>query len=358
MNQYPRIGILLTALLVVVSGWGITYLVMKGIELSQPSVIMVRTTPQDALALEARVVNPAYDASHPTDSTQLTLIMGGDVMFDRGIRAIGERNGYDTLIAPEITALFKQADIVAVNLEGPIASQQSKTLVNGKTTDSFTFTSALAGAQALQNAGVTIVSLANNHIDNFGFAGYIETQKHLNEAGISWFGNPWNSTSSSMSIRSDLDNDSPITTRITKNGITVAFIGYHAFQTGIDRVVAEIRRVAAPNVFVVVMPHWGEEYVKAPSEKMRSQARAFVAAGADAIIGAHPHVIMDQEWVGTVPVYYSLGNLLFDQYFSTDVMTGLVVELHLSNASDRIQLEHISTHTITLNVKRGVTLEK
>jgi hypothetical protein len=54
-----------------------------------------------------------------------------------------------------------------------------------------------------------------------------------------------------------------------------------------------------------------------------------IEAGADAIIGSHPHVIMDHEWIGKVPVYYSLGNLVFDQYFSPDVLKGNIVELDI-----------------------------
>ncbi len=390
MKSHSPIKIILTTLLVVAFGWGSMYLVTKGIDSINPSTVLVKTTAQKALTLEATVVNPddqndtatpvisasknpKSSISAPSDKIQLTsvtpktqssaspneltIMVGGDVTFDRGIRAVGQRNGYDSLFDSSITSLFKKADIVAVNLEGPITSNPSKTLVNGKTTDSFTFTSATEGALALAQAGVTIVSLANNHTDNFGFSGFTETQKWLSEAGIQWFGNPWNSTSSKMSTVELVDGNSPIATLVHKNGFTVAFVGYHSFQLGIDRVVAEIKRVSGPDVFTIVMPHWGEEYISTSSERMKSQARAFIAAGADAIIGAHPHVIMNQEWVGAVPIYYSVGNLLFDQYFSPEVMKGNLVELHLIKDSSGPHLDHVEVHDIHLKIGKGVVGE-
>ncbi len=369
MKSHSPIKIIITTLIVVAFGWGSMYLVTKGIGAIGPSTILVKTTSQKAVTLEANVVNRNYqnDTAAPiipvpktqssTSPNELTIMVGGDVTFDRGIRAVGQRNGYDSLFDSSVTSLFKKADIVAVNLEGPITSNPSKTLVNGKTTDSFTFTSATEGALALAHAGVTIVSLANNHTDNFGFSGFTETQKWLSEAGIQWFGNPWNSTSSKMSTVELVDSNSPIATLVHKNGFTVAFVGYHSFQLGIDRVISEIKRVSGPNVFTIVMPHWGEEYISTSSERMKSQARAFIAAGADAIIGAHPHVIMNQEWVGAVPVYYSVGNLLFDQYFSPEVMKGNLVELHLTKDSSGPHLDHVEVHDIHLKIGKGVVGE-
>ncbi|MEN9524359.1 MAG: hypothetical protein RL536_428, partial [Candidatus Parcubacteria bacterium] len=114
---------------------------------------------------------------------------------------------------------------------------------------------------------------------------------------------------------------------------------------------------SGPNVFTIVIPHWGEEYTSKPSEKMKLQARAFITAGADAVIGAHPHVIMDNEWVGTVPVYYSVGNLLFDQYFSPEVMKGIVVELHLVKDESGVHLDKLETYNTKLKIGKGVELD-
>lgn len=365
------IGTVLAALVVVASGYGLGYLVLKGIEYAKPTTIVIETYSQKAASVETdqargelesvpfsdqKVLKKAIERKG-SNSNEITIMVGGDVMFDRGIRAIGERNGYDSLFDPSITSLFKKADIVAVNLEGPITSNHSKTLVDGKTTGDFTFTFSPDVAETLAHSGITLVGLANNHIDNFGFTGFTETQRWLLQSGISWFGNPWNSTSSKMSIVDINEKDSPIATVVHKKGFSIAFVGYHSFQFGIDRVIAEIKRISGPDVFTIVMPHWGEEYITTPSERMKSQARAFIDAGADAVIGAHPHVIMDQEWVGSVPVYYSVGNLLFDQYFSPGVMRGEIVELHFAQNASRPYLDHVETHVIKLKPGSGTMLE-
>ncbi len=352
MGTHSRIQTLFTALLVVAFGWGAGWIALRGFEYSKSSTIAVETENQKAVTLEAKVVNPTV----PEPRKKITIMIGGDIMFDRGIRAIGERAGYDSLFDSSIKDLFKSADLVIANLEGPITDKPSKTLVNGKTNDSFTFTFPPASAEALASAGISVVSLANNHTDNFGSEGYFSTQRYLRDAGIEWFGNPWNSTSTKLSLRTT--PDSAVSTIIAKNGVTIALVGYHAFQLGVDRVVEEVRRVSGPHVFTIVMPHWGEEYVTTPSAKMRSYARAFITAGADAVIAAHPHVIAEQEWVGGAPVYYSLGNLLFDQYFSEQVNRGLIVELDISVDDSGVTLDRAITHGTIIKPGVGVSLEK
>lgn len=376
MDTRNPLRVLAFSLLVVGFGWGIMYLSTEGIKIARDSLaetasritFEVQKSSNDAQLAQA--IEAVADLQEgDTDITEeeqriisasrrkqtVTLIIGGDLMFDRGIRAIGDRAGYASLFDDSIRKLFARADLVIANLEGPITTNASKTLVDGKTTDSFTFTFPPETIEALQSVGISIVSLANNHIDNFGFQGYQDTQIYLRNAGIEWFGNPWNDTSTRLTLRTG-SSDSPIATVIEHNGIRFAFVGYHAFQSGVDRVVAEIRRLDQPNTYIIVMPHWGEEYEAAPSERMRSYARAFVNAGADAIIAAHPHIIAENEWIGDVPVYYSIGNFLFDQYFSEEVKKGLLVELVVSSDGDEAVLERLTTYETAMRPGIGVKL--
>jgi poly-gamma-glutamate synthesis protein (capsule biosynthesis protein) len=354
MKKHRAFNIIFTTLLVITFGWGCFYLISRGIEAMRPGTVTVEVSSTKSSA----DTSPTSLSKLFSSSKEITVIVGGDVMLDRSIRALGEQHGYETLFDDSVTSLFKKADIVAVNLEGPITSYPSKTFVNGKTTDSFTFTFSSKVRSILKDAGVTIVSLANNHVDNFGFLGFMETQDWLADADILWFGNPWNSTSTKMSREKVSGTKSPIATVITAHDIKVAFVGYHAFQPGIDQVIAEIKRVSGPDVFTIVMPHWGEEYAATSSELMKSQARAFINAGADAVIGAHPHVIMNQEWVGGAPVLYSLGNLLFDQYFSPAVIKGNLAELHLVQDASGTHLDHMNIREIRLVKGKGVILEQ
>ena len=277
----------------------------------------------------------------PSPST--TVLIGGDIMLDRRIRYIGTKKGYDYLFS-SVTPLFRTADVVIANLEGPVTTNPSKTLLpSGVTTDNMSFTFAPSSVQALSNAGITAVSLANNHEDNFGAAGVAETKQWLAKSGVQWFGSPWNVGSSSLVVNS--------------KGMKIAFVGYHSFQSGIENVLADIKRLSADGDFVIVMPHWGPEYVSEPTIKMRDDARRFVAAGAKAVIGSHPHVIMSNETIAGVPVYYSVGNLIFDQYFSDTVLNGEIVSLKLVNGPAGPSLDSILVYGTKLDRDKGVVLK-
>lgn len=300
-----------------------------------------------AAAYEPHASVPAAPALAPSPTpvsaspkSDLTILISGDIMLDRNVRLAGNRYGYDSLFS-SVSSLFAEADISVANLEGTITGNPSKTLLpDGRTTKSFVFTFATSTAPVLARSGISLVSLANNHTDAYGQAGLNETRKWLSQAGIGYFGDPWNSSSTEAVI--------------SKNGVSVAFVGYHAFQSGFDRVVSTVRRLSAEGNFVIVMPHWGEEYVTVAPSLLKGRARTLIAAGANAIIGSHPHVVMDHEWIGGVPVFYSLGNLLFDQYFSPEVMKGNIVELHIEKTRGGPKLDHVSIYETSLESRRGV----
>jgi|ERR1035437_2431094 poly-gamma-glutamate synthesis protein (capsule biosynthesis protein) len=305
-------------------GWGVGPSLPVGNHLQTASVI-------DSIS-QIAVISPSTIPSLQTVSPpSLTILIAGDIMLDRHIRAVGEKKGYDSLFA-STTGLFKNEDVVVANLEGPVTSSSSRTLLqNGRTTASLAFTFATSSPEALVHAGIQLVSLANNHTDNYGRSGFDETLSWLDAAGLGYFGNPW--------------NDSGTEKIISKNGITIAFVGYNAFGGGtgaFKRVKDDVARLSAAGNFVVVMPHWGEEYVSYPSDEVRAQAKALVGAGASAIIGSHPHVIGDHEFIQGVPVFYSLGNFIFDQYFSAHVMKGNLVELTIKKDATSPAGAHIS----------------
>jgi len=280
------------------------------------------------------------DSVFPDSSQFLTILIGGDLMLDRGVRLTAQKYGYDSLFAT-VTPLFKQADIVVANLEGPITSNKSKTvLANGKTGKELIFTFDPKSTQAIASSGISVLSLANNHTSNFGNSGLIETKKWLKQYGLQWFGDPNNASSSELIV--------------SKNGMDIAFVGYHAFSKGFDGVVEQVKRLSDQGNFVIVMPHWGEEYVRSPSALLRSQARTLVSAGAKAIVGAHPHVILERSWMGDVPVMYSLGNLLFDQHFSPEVMKGNILELKLVKNLDKVSIEKVRLYETSIASRRGI----
>jgi poly-gamma-glutamate synthesis protein (capsule biosynthesis protein) len=275
---------------------------------------------------------------------KLSVVIGGDVMLDRGIRMLGEKYGYEYVFSG-IKDFFRNSDISVVNLEGPITKEDSKTFIDNKNfTNSFQFTFATSTVLALSEAGIDIVSLANNHTDNMGYSGFIETQSWLSSVGIGYFGSYWNASSTEFLFE--------------KNGIKIAFVGYHGFQSGLERILLDVERLSGKGYFVIVIPHWGPEYQSVHTTDMESVALQFVARGAGAIVGAHPHVIMDRQWIGQVPVFYSLGNLIFDQYFSPEVMKGQVLKLNIKSAGLGQKLHSIEIYEVNSSSNRPAIINK
>ncbi len=296
-----------------------------------------------------------------TNSTVKILVLG-DMMFDRGIRSqvnahggpdVAVKNGYEYVFGPATTT-FAQYDIVLANLEGPITTNESKTVLkNNKAIPGFQFTFSSSTAIALKNAGVSIVSLANNHTDNFGQDGLNQTRRLLSEANVQYFGSPQNSTQMSTST--------------CVRGTCIGFIGWSQFAGGGARVAQDSQKVVAeikamrPRVdYIIVFPHWGVEYNQSPTAEQIRLAQTWIDAGADTVIGAHPHVVQKIEKYTTkdgrtAPIFYSLGNFIFDQYFSFETTHGIGVEISLGKdlalATTNKSVDNSATSTKNISYK-------
>ena len=122
-----------------------------------------------------------------------------------------------------------------------------------------------------------------------------------------------------------------IVTKYKLDDITISLVGYHQFENpDITNVLQAIQEEKAQGNFIIFFPHWGNEYEKKASDIQKEIARKVVQAGADIVIGAHPHVIQNVETHDSKPIFYSLGNFVFDQWFSEDVKYGLALLLTFS----------------------------
>ncbi|MBI5206776.1 MAG: CapA family protein, partial [Candidatus Firestonebacteria bacterium] len=125
---------------------------------------------------------------------------------------------------------------------------------------------------------------------------------------------------------------------IEKNNIKIGLLGYNGlFAKNTSLIVNEIKKIKSRSDFVIVFPHWGVEYEKTPNDDQKNTAKAFIDAGADLIIGTHPHVIQSIETYKNKFIFYSLGNFIFDQYFSESTMEGLSVGILLQKKQNKIQ---------------------
>lgn len=246
------------------------------------------------------------------------ILFLGDMMFDRGIRKIAARKGYDYIFA-DLGELLRQNHLVVANLEGPVTSNPSQNLTAGryeKNHYTFTFDPALPGA--LRRHQITLVNLNNNHILDFGPKGLAETRRRLSKEQIDYFGDPENVESR------------PLIKNI--NRIKVGFLSYNQFNNlGPERTLADLQAVRGKIHLAVIYAHWGQEYHPAPSPQTRKLARQFIDAGADLVIGSHPHVVQEKEIYRGKRIYYSLGNCVFDQYFRADARQGLAVQVAIDS---------------------------
>jgi poly-gamma-glutamate synthesis protein (capsule biosynthesis protein) len=247
---------------------------------------------------------------------KLSVLFLGDMMFDRGIRAQINAHGFEYVFGPATTTIAAH-DLTVANLEGPITSSASKTMLNGKAIPGFSFTFPLETANALKNAGIDIVSLANNHTLNFGQNGLNETRRALTASGVSYFGSPANS--------------SLIATTTCISKICIGLVGWHEFAHANNKnILAAIKELRPKVDYLVVFPHWGVEYEASPTSEQRLFAHQWLDQGADAVIGAHPHVAESIEQYKGKPIFYSLGNFIFDQYFSFETTNGIGVSIELT----------------------------
>ena len=188
---------------------------------------------------------------------------------------------------------------------------------------------------------IKMVDLGNNHISNFGREGVASTKKYLSEAGVDYFGTPNGPRSATTII----------------NGIKIAFVSYNEFSTQDNEqqsALDEISKVKKDSDVVVVMCHWGVEYILKPTNAQKELAHKFVEAGADLIIGGHPHVIESVEEYMGKKIYYSLGNFVFDQYGFKNCQDGLGVRVKIYKTSKQIDFEEIHFYMQS----NGQTVEK
>lgn len=269
----------------------------------------------ETLRLDGRTLVGSNPGPAPKEevisSPPVTILFGGDMQFDRYIRSVAEKWG-GPFIFDGLRSEFQKADLVVANLEGPITDNPSvsETSIEGSH-DNYVFTFPPETADLLKREHITLVNIGNNHILNFKEDGVRETKERLEQAGVQYFGSP-------------LEGDTRYVVQDIR-GVKIAFVNYNEFiWKGYEKALSDIATVKEQSDFVVVYTHWGKEYVET-TPAMKTLAHAFVDAGADLIIGSHPHVVQGSEVYRGKQIYYSLGNLVFDQYFRPETQEGLIV---------------------------------
>lgn len=245
----------------------------------------------------------------------------GDVMLAGRWASSIKKQGYDTPFSAT-AAEFAKGDINLANLEAPIARSGTEF-----TAKQFRFRADPGLAPALRKAGFQLVTLANNHSMDFGGQALAETMKHLEAAGIAWIGAGENlAESRKMAL-------------YTIKGKKIAFLGYSLTQP-IDFFAGQQRPGTAPGYvklveadvisarrqadYVIVSFHWGKEGSGTVQAYQRNTAHKAIEAGADVILGHHPHVLQGVERYKNGIIFYSLGNFAFASKSRTSDVAAMV----------------------------------
>ena len=271
----------------------------------------------------------------PPPRLPTTLTVVGDVLLGRRVGAAAAATGDPSAPLRPMQERLASADLTVGNLEGTLSRAGAPTQGG----DSFAADPRVRAG--LREAGFDALDLANNHTGDFGPEALVETVARLRRGGLATFG----------AGRSPRAARAPVV--LERHGVRFGFLAFNAIgetpevapgrpgtvsvsmppRTGpldraeLRRFLAAVRHLADRVDVVVVMPHWGTQYTERPEPVQGRVARQLVHAGADLVVGGHPHWVQGAALLGDSLVVQSLGNFVFDMDFMAETQEGLVLEV-------------------------------
>jgi poly-gamma-glutamate capsule biosynthesis protein CapA/YwtB (metallophosphatase superfamily) len=277
---------------------------------------------QETPAAKPATEVPAKASSAPAKSTDTS---GGAIRISWVGDIVMEVPWRQQVVVPK--ALFdgvrehlKTADLVIGNLESPLTDWTEQTPNKDKAAveagkDVILRVSSPEAAQAISDAGIKVVGLANNHVMDFTEHGLMDTLERLRKAGVSYAGAGENLAEAEGALILKIKGKR--VGILSFSDVVPKYSWAEANQPGIatakeaDRMVAAVRRTR-PKVDILIMVfHWGTQFVQEPIPRQVFLAQEAQRAGADLVLGAHPHVLQGVGCVGRTPVVYSAGNFVF-----------------------------------------------
>ncbi|NPA26854.1 MAG: hypothetical protein GXO36_04585 [Chloroflexi bacterium] len=288
-------------------------------------------------ATPAPTVTPSPTATpSPTPLPEFTLLFTGNIVPARCVQAATESRGNADYLYAHVAPAIRSADLAIGVLNAALSDYPPMTGCR----PTFVLVGRSYHADALARAGFDVINVATNHIKNCGLLdcgdrAFLETLDNLRRAGLYIVG-----------AGENLDQAlEPLI--LTVKGVRIAFVAlgyiepkaYAGPNTPGIAVLNEAnlheamaRAHAQHPDLIIAMPHWGPEYDPQPDYLQRHFARLFVRAGADVVVGNHAHVVQGVEVVDHVPVFYSLGNFMFDQDWSEETKQGVILEIRFRGA--------------------------
>lgn len=283
---------------------------------------------------------PIEKAAADTHAYDFTFCFGGDISLDESAvttkKLDSSKNGIYDCISPELIDIMQKAELMLLNNEFTYSTNGSP--MKGK---AYTFRADPKRVSVLQELGVDIVSLANNHVYDYGKQAFLDTMTTLKNANIDYFGAGKNLEEAMTPFYYEID------------GKTIAFVGASRAEKnkmtpqatekspGILRCydtelfLQTIREADANADFVIAVVHWGTEYSYTLEKAQLTTGKEYLDAGADAIIGGHSHCLQGMEYYDGKPIIYSLGNY----WFNRRTLDTMLVQLHFYGDDHNNNLE-------------------
>ncbi|MDP3993378.1 MAG: CapA family protein [Candidatus Doudnabacteria bacterium] len=280
-------------------------------------------------------VAQAPEKSMPiTKPETATLLAVGDIMLSRNVGTKIEQAQDPDLPFKKLGDLLRGADVTFGNLECPLSD------LNIPIREGLVFRCLTRDFGGVIDSGFDVLSTANNHSMDQGVKGleftidYLQSQNILPTGTFLLLSPP---------ATEGGDEEGVI---IEKNGIKFGFLAYSytAFNDGgrsahplistmddLEKLRSDIVALKSQADLIIVSMHAGNEYTRKPNQMQIDFARAAIDAGADVVIGHHPHWIQEIEIYNGKPIFYSLGNFVFDQMWSQETREGLTVKLNIKN---------------------------
>ena len=256
-----------------------------------------------------RVVDLLEESQEPQN---LSISLIGDILMDGSVRAHINKNGFN-YPWDGVRNYFQKDDITIGNLETSITNNGTKW-----PNKQFNFRSDPRNIKAMEEAGIDVVSLANNHSLDYGYNGLIDTLGYIDNSKIKRVGAGHNK------------KDAMKGTIIEKNGVKMGIIGFSrvvpdvkwyatdkraglvgAYDPHIEEVLGRVREIRDEVDILVLSIHWGVERSDTPRKQEMDLAKRLVDSGVDIVMGHHPHVLQGIEIYKGKPIFYSLGNFVF-----------------------------------------------
>ena len=245
-------------------------------------------------------------------SDSLSITFTGDVLLDRGVRQIVEHRSVDKLFSPFVDSVFQSSDLVVANLECPA------TKIRQPAFKQYIFRAEPEWLQTLKAHGITHLNLANNHSVDQGRIGLADTKKNIQETGMIPVGAGDNMQEAAQPVL--LASTPRNVYLLTSLQMPLENFSYLPDKTSVshedlDSLKTRVRQLKEtdPCCYIIVSLHWGGEHTLRPVPLQRQQAHQLIDAGADALICHHTHTLQTIEQYQGKPIYYSIGNFIFDQ---------------------------------------------